>query len=169
MDLESEYNERKNHYDKIAVQLDFEKQTLDKECDEFQEECLREESRFHYLNALISTSRIKLERAEAEKKYQSGHDQLMRDFRSYQDLYSHKLTQQDQLTKQLRRRQKELKESSEAMTNQKSNFLALQALMNAKLNSNGSMNGEGKTDSPAKGYAESVSFGGANVMSMDFK
>lgn len=34
-----------------------------------------------------------------------------------------KLTQQDNLTKQLRKRQKELKENSGALTNQKTNFL----------------------------------------------
>ena len=34
-----------------------------------------------------------------------------------------KLTQQDHLTKQLRKKQKELKENSDALTNQKTNFL----------------------------------------------
>ena len=48
---------------------------------------------------------------------------MMRDFGSFKELYAHKLTQQEQLTKQLRKRQKELKENAEAMTNQKSNFL----------------------------------------------
>lgn len=35
----------------------------------------------------------------------------------------HKLGQQDALTKQLRKRQKELKENSNALTNQKTNFM----------------------------------------------
>ena len=35
----------------------------------------------------------------------------------------HKITQQEQMIKQLRKKQKELKDNSEAMTNQKSNFL----------------------------------------------
>lgn len=35
-DLESEYNERKGNYDKIAVTLELDKQNLEKECDDFQ-------------------------------------------------------------------------------------------------------------------------------------
>jgi len=44
-----------------------------------------------------------------------------------------KLTQQEQLTKQLRKRQKELKENSGVLTNQKTNFMNLQLIMEMKL------------------------------------
>ena len=37
----------------VAVGLEMEKTGLEKECDAFQEECLREESRFHYLNRCV--------------------------------------------------------------------------------------------------------------------
>lgn len=100
-----------------------EKQTLERECDSFQEECLREESRFHYLNSLSTIARIKLDRAEQEKKWQAGDGRMMRDFAHFKDLYAHKLTQQEQLTKALRKKQKELKENSGVMTNQKTIFL----------------------------------------------
>ena len=36
MDVESEYLERKNGYDKVAVGLEMDKQALEKECDTFQ-------------------------------------------------------------------------------------------------------------------------------------
>jgi hypothetical protein len=36
MDVETEYNERKSTYDKVAVGLEMEKQALEKECDDFQ-------------------------------------------------------------------------------------------------------------------------------------
>ena len=36
MDVESEYLERKNSYDKVAVGLEMDKQALEKECDTFQ-------------------------------------------------------------------------------------------------------------------------------------
>ena len=36
MDVESEYLERKNIYDKVAVGLEMDKQALEKECDTFQ-------------------------------------------------------------------------------------------------------------------------------------
>ena len=38
-------------------------QALERECDQYQDECLREESRFHQLTNLATIARIKLERA----------------------------------------------------------------------------------------------------------
>ena len=111
-----------------------------------QEECLREESRYHYLNTLVAMANHKHERSELEKKYQRGDQRMMRDFGSLKDLFTvlrfddcylsctiscihlvyfpkqHKLNLQEQMIKQLRKQQKDLKESSGAMTNQKSIF-----------------------------------------------
>merc|ERR1711871_153646 len=98
----------------------------------FQEEGIREESRFHYLNSLTNIAKIKLDRAEQEKKWQSGDGRMMRDFASFKDLYTNKLAQQEQMTKAMRKKQKELKENAGVMTNQKTNFLNLQALLETK-------------------------------------
>ena len=46
MDLEALHTEKKDIFDKIAVGLDLEKTSLEKECDALQEECIREESRY---------------------------------------------------------------------------------------------------------------------------
>lgn len=123
LDVESQYQEKKLSYEKVAVGLDMEKQSLEKDCTQFQDECLREESRYHQLQNLISISKIRLSRVEQEKKWQAGQGRLMRDFASLKELYANKLAQQDQLTKQLRKRQKELKENAGALTNQKTNFM----------------------------------------------
>lgn len=115
MDVESEYLTGKNTYDKVAVGLEMDKQALEKECDSFQvnndmisilqrldlylyflflfvyflqDECLREESRFHLLTSQCNITRIKLERAEQEKKWLAGNGRLLRDFASFKDLYS---------------------------------------------------------------------------------
>jgi hypothetical protein len=110
----------------------------------FQEECIREESRFHYLNSLTNIAKIKTERAEQEKKWQSGDGRMMRDFASFKDLYANKLSQQEQMTKALRKKQKELKENAGVMTNQKTNFLNLQVLLETKKAiSDGTYNGGG--------------------------
>eukprot|EP01033_Poteriospumella_lacustris_P004485 gene4485-3204_t len=132
LDVESQYQEKKLSYEKVAVGLDMEKQSLEKDCTQFQDECLREESRYHQLQNLISISKIRLSRVEQEKKWQAGQGRLMRDFASLKELYANKLAQQDQLTKQLRKRQKELKENAGALTNQKTNFMTLQVLLDAK-------------------------------------
>jgi intraflagellar transport protein 81 len=144
MDVEAMYNEKKGNYDKVAIGLDMEKSALEKECDNFQEECIREESRFHYLNSLTNIAKIKTERAEQEKKWQSGDGRMMRDFASFKDLYANKLSQQEQMTKALRKKQKELKENAGVMTNQKTNFLNLQVLLETKKAiSDGTYNGGG--------------------------
>lgn len=47
----------------------------------------------------------------------------------------HKISQQEALTKTLRKKQKELKENSGALTNQKSTFASLQMLLETKMRS----------------------------------
>jgi intraflagellar transport protein 81 len=155
MEVESKHSDCKSTYDKVAIGLEMDKQSMERECDAFQEECLREESRYHTLNCLVSISKIKLQRAEQEKKWNDGSGRMLRDFASFKQLYTHKIAQQEQLTKQLRVKQKELKENSMSMTKQKQNFLNLQLLLQAKSNS---QTGVG---------AEPVYLGSANVMTMD--
>merc|ERR1712146_70685 len=161
MEVEAVYNEKKATYDKVAIGLDMEKSSLEKECDAFQEECIREESRFHYLNSLTNIAKIKLDRAEQEKKWQSGDGRMMRDFASFKDLYTNKLAQQEQMTKALRKKQKELKEQAGAMTNQKTNFLNLQALLNAKKAIANGTYGAGLVvaEAEAKTGSQSMTFG----------
>jgi hypothetical protein len=199
----------------VAVGLDLEKQTLEKDSNFFQEECLREESRYHYLQHLAKIVRIKVDRAEQEKNWQAGKGRMLRDFASMKDFYTvmlcattfklpffvctlphtivrphnthshtqlhtistpstplqNKLTQQEHMVKQLRKRQKELKENSGALTNQKSNFLHLQALLDIKsrfyhLDSNaGSRIPSARFERDAKGGGSGG--GGQNFMAFD--
>jgi intraflagellar transport protein 81 len=88
MEFESKYQEAKNTYDKVAITLDLDKQSLEKECDAFQEECLREESRYHTLNCLVTLAKIRLQRAEQEKKWNEGNGRMLRDFASFKELYT---------------------------------------------------------------------------------
>lgn len=88
MEVETVYQERKMAYDKVAVSLDMEKQALERDCNQCQDEALREESRYHQLNNLIVIAKIKLERCEQEKKWQAGQGRMMRDFASLRDLYA---------------------------------------------------------------------------------
>ena len=140
MEVMADFGDKKATFDKVAVGLDLEKQSLESDSDAAQEECLREESRYHYLNCLMTIAKNKLERANQEKKWQTGSGRMMRDFASYKELYSQKLTQQDQLSKQLRRQQKELKENAGVMTNQKTNFRNLKMLLDAKIQTSGQTN-----------------------------
>ena len=64
-----------------------EKQALEKECDTLQEECLREESRYHHINCLVAMFKQKLERAEMERKWRQKDGRMLRDFGSLKELY----------------------------------------------------------------------------------
>lgn len=162
--LESEYVEKKEAYDKIAISYEVDRQALEKECDTSQDDYLREETRYHTLNSLNSIAKIKVERAEQEKKFRSGDGKLMRDFASLKDLYAHKISQQEQLTKQLRKRQKDLKENASIMSNQKVNFKTLQGLLDAKQRS---IRGSTAAAAAASNASSSHMSGGANIMSFD--
>ena len=56
MDVEAEYLDRKNCYDKVAVGLEMDKQALEKECDTFQVH-INNISIFMYLLFLLSWTR----------------------------------------------------------------------------------------------------------------
>ncbi len=88
MDVESQYQEKKMTYEKVAIGLDMEKQSLEKECNQYQDEALREESRYFFLQNQISIAKIRLERCEQEKKWQSGKESMLRDIKCLKDLYA---------------------------------------------------------------------------------
>ena len=132
-EIEAEYTDKKLIFEKQTVGLDMEKQAVEKQCDIVQEECLREESRFHYLQNLLSVNKIRLERAEQEQHWRDGDGRLMREFTSFKTLYENKLSQQEQLVKTLRKRQRDLKDLSESVGDQKKYFLNVERALSAKM------------------------------------
>ena len=120
----------------------------------------------HPLDQLTTTT-------DQEKKWQAGNGKLMRDFATFKDFYSNKLMNQEQSTKQLRKKQKELKEEYGARTNQKTIFNNLFALLEAKqqveesMGNSVVMGGPGSLDRsnsnsrvPSAGYARGGGSGG---------
>ena len=106
---------------------------------------------------------------DQEKKWQAGNGKLMRDFATFKDFYSNKLMNQEQSTKQLRKKQKELKEEYGARTNQKTNFNNLFALLEAKQQCEeslgnavnpGSDRSGGTSRNPSAGYTRGGGSGG---------
>lgn len=131
--LEVEYTEKKVIYENTAVGLESEKIKLEQECEGAQEEALRGESRYHYLNALSKIGDAQLHRVEEELEYQQGVRRLRRDFKSYQDLFTSKVQRQEQLSKELRKKQKSLKEVEGTNTQQRQMFVDLKRLLTVKL------------------------------------
>lgn len=109
--------------------MESEQLKLEQECGQFQEDCHREESRFHYLNCLINIADAHIEkylihihiffsillfiicftRVQQEEMFSRGEGRFLRDFQTWQDLYQHKIQQQENLAKELRKRQKNIK------------------------------------------------------------
>ena len=72
---------------------------------------------------MSAIANISLERAFEEGKFEAGEGRLLRDFRTWKDLYTNKVAQQQQLSNQLRKQQKDLKENSTVNMEQRHMFL----------------------------------------------
>jgi len=131
--IEQEYTEKKSIYENTAVGLESDRIKLENECNANQQECLREESRFHYLNCLTAIADAQLSRVQDELRFQKGDGRLLRDFKSYKDLYNQKIQQQEQLSKELRKKQKTLKETAGESSEQRQLFVDLHRLLETKL------------------------------------
>lgn len=131
-ELEREYLDKKAVYDNTAAGLESERVNLEQECDEYQEECLRVESRYHYLNCLNGIADVHIKRVEEELEFSKGKGRLLRDFKCYKDLYQSKIQQQELLSKELRRRQKMLRESASQHSEQRQMFVDLRNFLDIK-------------------------------------
>lgn len=162
--LEHDYLDKKALYDNTAVGLESERIKLENECNALQGECIREESRFHYLHCLTDIANVQLNRVQDELAFQRGEGRLLRDFKAYKDLYHHKIQQQEQLSKELRKKQRNLKENAPVNTEQRQMFVDLKRLLQLKARV--------AQQSQRPGFSDNVfdlnnDSGGANIMTID--
>ncbi|KAF0696267.1 Aste57867_12965 [Aphanomyces stellatus] len=132
-EMEQTYLEKKAQYDNTAVGLETERIKLEQECTAFQDDCLREESQFHFLNCQIQIETAKLEKVTQEEEFEKGNGKLLRDFRTFQELYKNKVNQQESLTKELRKQQKSLKTNLSEYMIQRGLFDQLLKLLQCKI------------------------------------
>lgn len=161
-ELEGAFLSQKGKYEHTAVGLETERSRLQKECDALQEECLREESRYHYLNSLSDIADGQLERVREEAKFERGEGRLLRNFKTWRELYQNKVQQQEQLAKQLRKQQKSIKENEGPNMAQRAQFLDLQSLLALKLKLYKELAGQQQKDDAANISAfDTMEIGGA--------
>ena len=98
----------------------------------FQDDTIKEESRYHALQMQCSIEDARMVRIEQEADYERGKGRLLRDFKTFQDLYHHKITTQEGLSKELRKQQKNLKENSVETSSQRAGFEELLQLLQCK-------------------------------------
>ena len=64
------------------------------------------------LNCMLQKAEVDLERVELEEQFSKGEGQLLPDFKSFQELYQNKISQQQSLLQALRKHQNALKENA---------------------------------------------------------
>nr|XP_054382437.1 intraflagellar transport protein 81 homolog isoform X3 [Pongo abelii] len=74
-ELTQECDEKKSQYDSCAAGLESNRSKLEQEVRRLREECLQEESRYHYTNCMIKNLEVQLHRATEEMKAYISSDQ----------------------------------------------------------------------------------------------
>ncbi|XP_064434405.1 intraflagellar transport protein 81 homolog isoform X5 [Mirounga angustirostris] len=109
-ELTQECDEKKSQYDSCAAGLESNRSKLEQEVRGLREECLQEESRYHYTNCMIKNLEIQLRRATDEMKaYVSSDQQEKR--KAIRQQYTKNIAEQENLGKKLREKQKAVRES----------------------------------------------------------
>ncbi|KAM8918420.1 intraflagellar transport protein 81 homolog isoform 2-T2 [Lycaon pictus] len=109
-ELTQECDEKKSQYDSCAAGLESNRSKLEQEVRGLREECLQEESRYHYTNCMIKNLEIQLRRATDEMKaYVSSDQQEKR--KAVREQYTKNIAEQENLGKKLREKQKAVRES----------------------------------------------------------
>ncbi|XP_026980612.1 intraflagellar transport protein 81 homolog isoform X2 [Sagmatias obliquidens] len=109
-ELTQECDEKKSQYDSCAAGLESNRSKLEQEVRGLREECLQDESRYHYTNCMIKNLKVQLCRATDEMKaYVSSDQQEKR--KAIREQYTKNIAEQENLGKKLREKQKAVRES----------------------------------------------------------
>ena len=128
----AEYSARKDAHDRVAVGLQLRVGELERACADLEQECLREESRYHCANCAKAVSDAMLLKVQREERCAKGEDRLMRDFSTFRELYGDKLTRQMDMTRQLRKLQAQIREKEGPHAKQRDLFSHVRSLLQAK-------------------------------------
>ena len=63
------------------------------------------------MQSLLGIANARLDRVQREERCEKGEETLLRDFKTYKDLYNNKITQQQNYSDALRKRHKSIKEN----------------------------------------------------------
>mmetsp|Transcript_25225 Transcript_25225/g.39030 ORF Transcript_25225/g.39030 Transcript_25225/m.39030 type:complete len:698 (+) Transcript_25225:1608-3701(+) len=131
-ELEHQYNEKKSRFDNVTKEINAEINGLKIERKELEENWLTEESQYYEIVALKEVALIRLNEVKQEELWQAGEGELSPDFQCLADLYKSKLVKQENYAKQLRKKQKELKENENDDLQQRAMFSDLYHLLDVK-------------------------------------
>uniref|UniRef100_A0A8C5WVV8 Intraflagellar transport protein 81 homolog n=1 Tax=Laticauda laticaudata TaxID=8630 RepID=A0A8C5WVV8_LATLA len=130
-ELTQECEEKKSQYDSCAAGLESKRSSLEQEVKSLRDECLQEESNYHQVNCMKMISEAQLQRVKEEVKMYVSSDQQERK-KAVRDQYSRMITEQENLGKKLREKQKSVRESHGPNLKQVKMWRDLQLLMECK-------------------------------------
>lgn len=170
-ELEGTYLKEKATYEHVMAGVESEKMVLEKAADAAQNDLVAEETRLAMLQINLEQLQVLTDRANDEARYEKGDGRLLRDFATHAELWNNRLVQLEMLAKELRKKQKDIKENAVANAAQRTKFLDTHKLLAAKINlyrtellgtptGNGSALGLGLLGAAADGG------GGADVMTL---
>mmetsp|Transcript_34028 Transcript_34028/g.47153 ORF Transcript_34028/g.47153 Transcript_34028/m.47153 type:complete len:678 (+) Transcript_34028:128-2161(+) len=149
-ELETDHSDKKKVYDTAAMGYESKKSKLDSEVKELLSGYTSDQSKYHWLNCMGNVVDVSIKRVTAGL-----------DSHALRDRYSKKVTQQEDLTKKLKSRQKTVKEAAEPNKNQMGMLRDLHKLLHIKIACHRKGNVGSIMHTPAKFETTS---GGANVM-----
>ncbi|KFU90204.1 Intraflagellar transport protein 81 [Chaetura pelagica] len=109
-ELTQECDERKIQYDSCAAGLESNRSALEQEVKSLLEECVQEESNYHYINCMKRNLAVQLERAKEEMKAYVTPDPRGKG-KTIREQYTQMIIEHENLGKKLREKQKVVRES----------------------------------------------------------
>jgi len=110
--IEEEYNVQKQKYEAAVMKVESELNSLQSDMSKVENDYLRDETRYHTLQMQSSIHSAIQKKVNNEVLYKSSADKkLNNQFKSYSDWYKNKQIQQDQSLKELKSKQKYVKEN----------------------------------------------------------
>lgn len=128
-EITGEYEQKKTQYDSAAAGLESNRAQLEQTVAALREECFAHDSRYFYYQSMCKILQTKLDRANLEmKNYTSGDKR-----QSHRERFNKKIQEQENLTKVLREKQKNVKQNHDSEVKQATMWRDLERLMKCKL------------------------------------
>ncbi len=129
--LLSTHTEVKSTYDNLAAGLKSNRAQIEDEVKQLWEECMAEESQYHYLNCMLESVKLQQQRVAAEMKAMVAKDPAEKK-KSLRDQLTRKIQEQENLGRALRDKQKDIKDNHEYSLQQVKMWRDLKQLFNVK-------------------------------------
>jgi intraflagellar transport protein 81 len=131
--VEVKYLEKKNAYDQAKSSVDGDLSKISGEVRQLETEVLEAEQAYHELNMQLCAAESRLQRAHHETRCLRKEESYSKDFGTLAESYTAEIGRLDELCRDLRKQQKNVKDTHEGNLKQKKAFSCLEKLMKVKL------------------------------------